>query len=171
MEVLPCSTIRVGQSDCPQQGSSTPFVYDGESNCLEHEKKVQAADDILPNVEGPQLGRQVEVQEAADELHTSEGCQNGASVIDCRQLEGQKSSTGSQDFDDDDINAQNYSEPCVTSDNSHMIVDSRESALPNNSREGESSLSESAWLESDESVALWVKVTFVSFTFNITLFS
>ncbi|XP_068344381.1 histone-lysine N-methyltransferase SUVR5-like isoform X1 [Pyrus communis] len=157
MEVLPCSTIRVGQSDCPQQSSSTPSVYDGESNCLEHEKKVQAADDILPNVEGPQLGRQGEVQEAVDELHTSEGCQNGASVIDCCQLEGQKSSSGSQDFDDDDVNAQNYSEPCVTSDNSHMIVDSRESALPNNSREGESSLSESAWLESDESVALWVK--------------
>ncbi|RXH75223.1 hypothetical protein DVH24_029944 [Malus domestica] len=157
MEVLPCSTIRVGQSDCPQQSSATTSVCDGESNCLEHGKEVQAADDLLPNVEGPRLGRQGEVPEAVDELQTSEGCQNGVSVLDCYQLEGQKTSSGSQDFDDDDINAQNYSEPCVTSDNSHLIVDSNENALPNNSREGESSLSESTWLESDESVALWVK--------------
>ncbi|TQD72798.1 hypothetical protein C1H46_041671 [Malus baccata] len=166
MEVLPCSTIRVGQSDCPQQSSATTSVCDGESNCLEHGKEVQAADDLLPNVEGPRLGRQGEVPEAVDELQISEGCQNGASVLDCYQLEGQKTSSGSQDFDDDDINAQNYSEPCVTSDNSHLIVDSSENALPNNSREGESSLSESTWLESDESVALWVKELVDSILWN-----
>lgn len=162
MEVLPCSSVQcVGQSDCPQHSSATTSVYDGESNCLEHEKQVHVADgrvdDFLPNVEGPQLVRQGQVQEAVDELHTSEGCQNGASCLDS-QAEGQKSSSISHDFDDDDINEQNYcTEPCLTSDNGHLIVDSRENELPNNRREGESYLSESTWLESDESVALWVK--------------
>ncbi|KAL6273851.1 hypothetical protein ACE6H2_024543 [Prunus campanulata] len=162
MEVLPCSSVQcVGQSDCPQHSSATTSVYDGESNCLEHEKQVHVADgrvdDLLPNAEGPQLVRQGQVQEAVDELHTSEGCQNGASCLDI-QVEGQKSSSISHDFDDDDINEQNYcTEPCLTSDNGHLIVDSRESELPNNRREGESYLSESTWLESDESVALWVK--------------
>ncbi|KAH0971318.1 hypothetical protein GBA52_023474 [Prunus armeniaca] len=162
MEVLPCSSVQcVGQSDCPQHSSATTSVYDGDSNCLEHEKQVHVpdgrVDDLLPNVEGPQLVRQGQVQEAVDELHTSEGCQNGASCLDS-QAEGQKSSSISHDFDDDDVNEQNYcTEPCLTSDNGHLIVDSRESELPNNRREGESYLSESTWLESDESVALWVK--------------
>lgn len=170
MEVLPCSSVQcVGQSDCPQS-SVTTSVYDGESNCLEHENQAQVADgrvdDLLPNVEGPQLGRQGEVQEAVDELHNSERCQNGASIFDC-QVEVQKSSSGSLDLEDDDINALNYcTEPGLNSDNGQLIVDSMESELPNNSREGESSRSESTWLDSDESVALWVKVTFPSFTFR-----
>ncbi|CAB4287961.1 unnamed protein product [Prunus armeniaca] len=38
-----------------------------------------------------------------------------------------------------DINEQNYcTEPCLTSGNGHVIVDSRESELPNNIWEGES---------------------------------
>ncbi|PQP92515.1 histone-lysine N-methyltransferase SUVR5 [Prunus yedoensis var. nudiflora] len=109
MEVLPCSSVqRVGQSDCPQHSSATTSVYDGESNCLEHEKQ----------------------KDVKMELHVL--------IVKWRP--------------------KNYcTEPCLTSDNGHLIVDSRESELPNNRREGESYLSESTWLESDESVALWVK--------------
>ncbi|CAB4318333.1 unnamed protein product [Prunus armeniaca] len=79
------------------QLSATTSVYDGESNCPEHEKQEQVADgrvdDLLPNVERPQLVRQGQVQEAVDELHTPEGCQNGASCLDCQAEEGQKLSS------------------------------------------------------------------------------
>ncbi|BFG39446.1 hypothetical protein CerSpe_257200 [Prunus speciosa] len=89
------------------QRSATTSAYDGESNCPEHEKQEQVADgrvdDLLPNVERPQLVRQGQVQEAVDELHTSEGCQNGASCLDCQAEEGQKLSSVSHDFDGDDI--------------------------------------------------------------------
>ncbi|KAH0968984.1 hypothetical protein GBA52_029155 [Prunus armeniaca] len=127
----------------PLELSATTSVYDGESNCPEHEKQEQVADgrvdDLLPNVERPQLVRQGQVQEAVDELHTPEGCQNGASCLDCQAEEGQKLSSVSHNFDGDDINEQNYrTEPCLTSGNGHLIVDSRESELPNNIWEGES---------------------------------
>lgn len=176
MEVLPCSNVQcVGQSDCPQQNSGTTPV-NGESNCLEHEKQVQVIDrtveGLLPNVEGPQLGSQGEVKGAVHELHTSEGCPVGALSLDC-QLESQKSSSGShgsESFDNDDVNAHNYSaEPSLVSDNGGFKLDSSENGLPYNSREGESSHSDSTWLECHESVPLWVKVHVISFTF-ISLF-
>ncbi|GMY11618.1 histone-lysine N-methyltransferase SUVR5 isoform X1 [Fagus crenata] len=161
MEVLPCSGVQyVGESDCSQQNSGTAFIYDGESNCLEHGKQVQMADGIpgnlLLNVEGPQIEKQGEVKGTVDELPTSEGHYSGASYCDS-QLEDQNLSCGSHDFEDDDINVQNYcTDPCITSENSHIIVHTIEGELPNN-REEESSLSEPTWLEGDESVALWVK--------------
>ncbi|XP_050388132.1 histone-lysine N-methyltransferase SUVR5 [Argentina anserina] len=164
MEVLPCSTVQcVGQSDCPQESSGTTPV-NGESNCLEHERQVPVIDrtveGLLPTVEVTQLGSQGEVKGAAHELHMSEGCRAGASNLDC-QVESQKSSSGShgsESFDDDDINAQNYStEPSLISDNGNLKLDGNENGLPYNSREGESSHSDSTWLECHESVPLWVK--------------
>lgn len=141
MEVLPCSGVQyVGEADCSQPSSGMAFTYDGESNSLEHGKQDQLADrldDLLLNVEGPQIEKQAEVQGTVDELPTSEGHCSGASYC------------GSHDFEDD--------EPCMVSENSHIIVDTIEGELPNN-REEESSLSEPTWLEGDESVALWVKV-------------
>ncbi|XP_062154230.1 histone-lysine N-methyltransferase SUVR5 isoform X2 [Alnus glutinosa] len=150
MEVLPCSGVKyVGEADCPQPSSGTAFTYDGESNNLEHGKQDQLADgrldDLLLTVDGPQIEKQGEVQETVDELPTSEGHCSGASYC------------GSHDFEDDDVNTQSYcTEPCMVSENSHIIVDTIEGELPNN-REEESSLSEPTWLEGDESVALWVK--------------
>jgi hypothetical protein len=47
----------------------------------------------------------------------------------------------------------------LTSENSLSAVDTIESESPNNGREGDLSFSEPKWLEGDESVALWVKVT------------
>ncbi|KAH0968985.1 hypothetical protein GBA52_029156 [Prunus armeniaca] len=138
-----CTMDSIGANAPLLQLSATTSVYDGESNCPEHEKQEQVADgrvdDLLPNVERPQLVRQGQVQEAVDELHNPEGCQNGASCLDCQAEEGQKLSNVSHNFDGDDINEQNYrTEPCLTSGNGHLIVDSRESELPNNIWEGES---------------------------------
>lgn len=144
MEVLPCSGVQyVGESDRSQQSSGTVFLYDGEANCLEHGKQVQMGDgklgNLLLNVEGPQIEKPGEVKGTVDELPTSEGHCSGASYCDS-QLEDQNLSCGSHDFEDDDVNAQNYCmDPCMPS------------------REEESSLAEPTWLEGDESVALWVK--------------
>lgn len=170
MEVLPCSSVRyVGESDCVQQNSGTTLIYNGDSNGFEHVEQVQMADgrvgDLLLNVEGPQMERQSEGQRAADELPMSEGHQSGASYSDF-QVESQRFSSDSHDFEEDDVNVQNYcTEPCVASENSHLIVDTIESE-PNNCRYGEPSLSEPKWLQHDESVALWVKVTVFVYSFH-----
>ncbi|KAG2719951.1 hypothetical protein I3760_02G014500 [Carya illinoinensis] len=160
MEVLPCSGVQyVGEADCSQQSSGTGFTYDGESNCLEHGKHVQAADgrqdDLLLNVEGAPISKQGEFQGTFDELPTSEGHCCEGSHCDC-QLDCQNLSCGSHDFEDYDVNGSNYRlEPCTVSENSHIVVDTIEGELPNNREE--SALSEPTWLEGDESVALWVK--------------
>ncbi|KAA8531784.1 hypothetical protein F0562_006499 [Nyssa sinensis] len=162
MEVLSCSGVcYVGESDCPQQGSGTAFMYDGESNCLEHGEQVQGADvkvdDIVLNVEGPQKERQGEAQWKVDDLPTSEGHYSGASYYEF-EGESQKLSCDSHDSEEDNLNAQDQcTEPCLASENSHLIVDTIESGLPSNNREGESSLSEPKWLEQDEPMAVWVK--------------
>ncbi|KAL5557205.1 hypothetical protein UlMin_039441 [Ulmus minor] len=93
-----------------------------------------------------------------DDMQTSEGCCNGASRDS--QVHGQKSCCGlnSYDHDDDGANEQNdCAENSLASENCHLIVDTIENELPNGNREGELSFSEPAWLEGDESIALWVK--------------
>lgn len=162
MEVLPCSGVQyAGDSDCPQQTSGKDFIYDGESNCVEHVKQDELAegrlDDILFNVKGPQIEREGGAQVTVDELPISGHC-NGA-FHDSR-VEGQKLSCGSHGHEDDDPNAQNYcTDTCLDSENCQLIVDNIESELPNR----EPSIIEPTWLEGDESVALWVKVLVVSF--------
>ncbi|CAL5401493.1 unnamed protein product [Camellia sinensis] len=47
-------------------------------------------------------------------------------------------------------------ESCLASETDHLLVDTIESRVLSN-KEGESSLSESKWLEHDESLAVWVK--------------
>ena len=165
MEVLPCSGVEyVADSDCAQPSSGTTFTYDRESNCLEHRKKVQVADgrmdDLLLSVEGNPAGRLDEGQGTRDELPISEEHHSGLSYYDC-QAEGQRLSCESHDYEDDDLNAQNCCTGPLASENSNLIVDTIESELPSNNREGELSLSEPKWLERDESVALWVKVAFL----------
>lgn len=160
MEVLPHSGVQyVGELDA-KQSSGTEFVDNGESNCVQHENQVQMTngkmDDMLSNVEGPVSERRGEGQRTGEELPSS-GHLGGVSYFDC-QLEGQGLSCGSHDFEDDDVNAQNEcTGPCQASENSNLIVDTIESEVPNDNKEGESSFSEPKWLEHDESVALWVK--------------
>ncbi|XP_031270722.1 histone-lysine N-methyltransferase SUVR5 isoform X6 [Pistacia vera] len=161
MEVLPCSGVQyVGESDA-KQSSGTDFVYDREANCFQHENQVQTEDvrvgDLL-NVKGPLLETQGEGRGTGTgaELQISQGHHSGASQFDS-QVEGQRS-CGSHDFEDDDLNAQNdCTGPYQASENSNLIVDTIESELPCDNREGESFLSEPQWLEHDECVALWVK--------------
>ncbi|KAL5752788.1 hypothetical protein ACOSQ2_023295 [Xanthoceras sorbifolium] len=161
MEVLPCSDVQyVGEPD-GQQSSGTDFVCNGESNCFQHKNQVQVTDDrmdeLLLNVEGSVSKRQGEGQGTAEELPTSEGHHSGASCCDS-QVEGQRLSSGSHDFEVDDLNAQYYGiEPAQAFENSNLIVDTIDSELPSENREGESSFTEPKWLEHDESVALWVK--------------
>ncbi|KAJ4715021.1 histone-lysine N-methyltransferase SUVR5-like [Melia azedarach] len=108
------------------------------------------------HVKGPISERQGEGQRMGEELPIS-GHHSGGSYFDCH-MEGQGLSCGSHDFEDDDSNAQNDCiGPCQASENSNLIVDTIESELPSDHREGESSLSDPKWLEHDESVALWVK--------------
>lgn len=162
MEVLPCSGVQyVGESDCPQQSPGTTFIYDGDSNCVEHGQQVQLADDkmdkLLLNAEGSQKEKKGEVEGRVEELPTSEGHCSGALYFDC-EVEDQKQPCNSLYFEDGNLNVQNgCTEPCLASDSSHLIVDTIESELPSNTGEGELSVSEPKWLEQDETVALWVK--------------
>lgn len=171
MEVLPCSDVQyVGESDA-KQSSGADFVFDGESNCIQNENQVQMEDvrmDDLLNEQGPLLETQGEGQGTGtrNEFPISQGHHSGGLQFDS-QVEGQRS-CGSHDFDDDDLNAQNdCTGPYQASENSNLIVDTIESELPCDNREGESSLSEPQWLEHDESVALWVKVIANVYIFNI----
>lgn len=167
MEVLPCSGVQyVGESDCPQQSPGTTFIYDGDSNCVEHGQQVQLADDkmdkLLLNAERSQKEKKGEVEGRVEELPTSEGHCSGALYFDC-EVEDQKQPCNSLYFEDGNLNVQNgCTEPCLASDSSHLIVDTIESELPSNTGEGELSVSEPKWLEQDETVALWVKVLILS---------
>ncbi|CAK9185457.1 unnamed protein product [Ilex paraguariensis] len=162
MEVLPCSGKNyVGESDCPQQRSETGYMYAGKSNCLGHEEQVQMADikvdDLMIDVEGPQGERQGGGQLTVDEFPTSESHYNG-DPYDVSQMDGQKSSSDFHDSEDDTFDAQdNSTGPGVAPDNSPIIVDTIESGLQSNMREGESFISELKWLEQDEPMAVWVK--------------
>ncbi|CAL5408278.1 unnamed protein product [Camellia sinensis] len=65
-------------------------------------------------------------------------------------------------------------ESCLASETDHLLVDTIESRVLSN-KEGESSLSESKWLEHDESLVVWVKQVFpavigiVQYTSNVSL--
>lgn len=79
-------------------------------------------------------------------------------------MEGPKLSSCSPDFEVNQVN-----EPL---ENSHIIEDTIENELPNNSRDGDSSHPDPRWLEGDESVALWVKVVItIFFYFSMLWFS
>ncbi|CAK7339486.1 unnamed protein product [Dovyalis caffra] len=158
MDVLPCNGVQyVGESDCARQSSGTDFTYNGESSGFKRVEQVEMNDgrvnELLLNVEESRIERQSEGQLTVDEFPNSEG---GASYSDCH-VESQRLSCDSQDFEEDDINVQNYCiEPCAAFENSNLIVDTIESE-PNDCKYGEPSLPEPQWLEHDESVALWVK--------------
>lgn len=111
MEVLPCADVQyVGESDA-QQSSGTGFVCNGESNCFQAKNEVHMADgmmdELLLNGQGPLSERQGEGQGMAEELPTSEGNHSGALCCDS-QAEGHRLSSGSHDFEDDDLNAQYF---------------------------------------------------------------
>lgn len=159
--MLPCSGVQyVGETDCSQQSSGTSFVYDGESNCIERGEQLQMADgrldELVVHVEEPQREKQ---GEGHGRLPTSEGHCSRASCIGI-QFKNQNSSSLPY-FGYDDLTARNHlterDESSLASENSHLVVDTFESELPSNVREGESSHSEPKWLERDETVALWVK--------------
>lgn len=174
MEVLSCSGVQyVGESDCPQQSSGTTFIFDGESNCVEHEQ-VQLADDkmdkLVLNAEGSQKENQGDGEGRVDELPTEGHC-GGALYFDC-EVEDQKQPCNSPCHEDENLNVQNgCTEPCLASDSSHLIVDTIESEALSNIGEEEFSVSEPKWLEQDETVALWVKVLMLlSLTINFLFF-
>jgi hypothetical protein len=149
MEVLPCSGVQyAGESDCPQRNSETTFVYQEEFNCPENSEHAKLVDgqpcDSLHNMQGIEIDKQGEGTHNVGDLLINSNC----------QVDDQKDYVGFHDFDEDMIN-----ERYLTSENSLSVVDTIESESPNNGREGDLSFSEPKWLEGDESVALWVKVT------------
>ncbi|XP_028058530.1 histone-lysine N-methyltransferase SUVR5-like isoform X2 [Camellia sinensis] len=69
----------------------------------------------------------------------------------------QNFSCDAHDSEDGNLNGQDFcTESCLASETDHLLVDTIESRVLSN-KEGESSLSESKWLEHDESLAVWVK--------------
>lgn len=159
MEILPCSGVQyAGESDCPQRGSGTAFVYQEEPNCPENVEQAKLVDGqlngSLHNMQELEIERRDDGTQNVADLLTNSNCQcNGASCCNC-QGEDQKGYGGFHDFDEDMIN-----ERYLTSENSLSVVDTIDSESPNNGREGDLSFSEPKWLEGDASVALWVKVT------------
>lgn len=157
MEVLPCSGVQyAGESDRPQQGSETVFAYQEESDCPSNGERAKLADDQMNESlhKMQDMERQGEEAQTVCDVLTNSDCQcNGASCSDC-QAQDQKEYCGFNDFEEGMIN-----ERCLTTENSLSVVDTIESESPNNGMEGDFSLSEPKWLEGDESVALWVKVS------------
>jgi len=109
MEVLPCSGVQyAGESDCPQRGSGTAFVYQEEPNCPENVEQAKLADSqlngSLHNMEGVEIERRDDRIQNVSDLLTNSNCQcNGASCGNC-QGEDQKDYGGFHDFDEDMIN-------------------------------------------------------------------
>ena len=169
MDVLPCNGVQhVGESDCARQRSGTDFTYDGESSNFKRVEQVEMNDgrvnDLLLHVEESCIERQSEGQLTVDKLPIS----TDRASYSVFQVESQRLSCDSQDFEEDGINVQDYyTEPCAASENSNLLVDTIESE-PNDCKHGEPSLSEPQWIEHDECVALWVKVT-LFFLFSYAL--
>ncbi|GMP31630.1 hypothetical protein CsSME_00005769 [Camellia sinensis var. sinensis] len=69
----------------------------------------------------------------------------------------QNFSCDAHDSEDGNLNGQDFcTETCLASETDHLLVDTIESRVLS-SKEGESSRSESKWLQHDESLAVWVK--------------
>ncbi|KAL4314282.1 histone-lysine N-methyltransferase SUVR5 isoform X1 [Arachis ipaensis] len=156
MEVLPCSGVQcTGESDRPQQNPGTAFLYQGEPNYPENGQQVKFGDsqlnELSHKMEGSQIEKQGEEKWTVCHLSTNSDVQCSRDSGCGFQGEDQKEDSALDDLDDDLIN-----EPCLTSENSLLVVDTIESESPNN-REGDLSFSEPKWLEGDEPVALWVK--------------
>ncbi|RYQ80435.1 hypothetical protein Ahy_Scaffold1g106850 isoform B [Arachis hypogaea] len=156
MEVLPCSGVQcTGESDRPQQSPGTAFLYQGEPNYPENGQQVKFGDgqlnELSHKMEGSQIEKQGEEKWTVCHLSTNSDVQCSRDSGCGFQGEDQKEDSALDDLDDDLIN-----EPCLTSENSLLVVDTIESESPNN-REGDLSFSEPKWLEGDEPVALWVK--------------
>lgn len=161
MEWLSRTKQYAGKTDCSQQISETNAVHDGESVHLESEKRVQTSDSrvdtVFFTVDGKGNDVQVDGEEAVHNTRDLDDQLGGASHSDC-SMDDPKASSGSLDFEESNINEQTYcTESLLASENSQIIVDTIESELPSNNRDGESSVSEPKWLEGDESLALWVK--------------
>lgn len=167
MEVLPSSGVPyVGDSDCAPKNSGTSFCDDEKTSCFHHDRESEESDGkmskLLNNLKGRLVKKEEGVQGTVDNCHSSENI--GESSYDDSQLDGQKLSSGFHEFDEDDVNMGNLCRgPFLASENTHSIVDTIESESPRNNREGESFFPEPNWVESDESVALWVKVPFQVF--------
>jgi hypothetical protein len=122
MDVIPCNGVQyVGESDCALQSSGTDFTYDGDSSNFKRVEQVEMNDgrvnDLLQHVEESRIERQSEGQWTVDKLSISKG---GASYSDF-QVESQRLSCDSQDFEEDGINVQDYcTEPCTASENSNL---------------------------------------------------
>ncbi|XP_042493601.1 histone-lysine N-methyltransferase SUVR5-like isoform X2 [Macadamia integrifolia] len=104
-------------------------------------------DASVPKTEGPSgdLGR-------IGSLQAPEGVYCGVS-----DFEGQ-GPINFHDFQHGNMNEQKESsEPCTTSENSHLIVYKTECVLQNGNLEGESHLPGAEWPDQDGTVALWVK--------------
>ncbi|XP_043713692.1 histone-lysine N-methyltransferase SUVR5-like isoform X2 [Telopea speciosissima] len=144
------------------------------SNMLENPAAIKTGQgQLFPMVENPaQQGKQVKVSNSTcmvdasvpktedlngdlgriGSLHTLEGVYSGVS-----DFEGQ-GPINFHDFQHVNMNEQKESsEPCTTSENSHLIVDKTEGALQNRNLEGESHLPVAEWPDQLGTVALWVK--------------
>lgn len=172
MEVVPLSDVQHVEEDSDSAKiSATASFYDGQSNnCIDRQQQQQqqqapmangGLNDLSVNVEAAQINSKCDFQGApADYLPASGHCSSDS--YSNYQMDAQKASSGSPDSEFDDANTDNYStESCLASENSRIVVDTIDDELPTSSKAEELSVSgpEPMWLEGDESVALWVKVS------------
>ncbi|KAI3452104.1 hypothetical protein Pfo_008769 [Paulownia fortunei] len=160
MEVLQCSGARrVGESDCPEQGSEAAFKHDGKSDCLQDAEQVRTdlkVDGLTLNVGESHEVREDGGQFIFEGFPASGGGSNGDTYYEF-DVDGQNLSCYSHDSEDDNLDKRdNLAGPGLTLENSHLVLDTIESGLRNNNQEG-SSHSEIKGLEQDEPQAVWVK--------------
>lgn len=167
MEVVPLSDVQhVDEEQQHHSDSATKIslFYDGQSsnNCIDLQPPMPNVElNHLPlNLGDPQINTQCDFQPPPQFLPASTHCSSDS--YSNYLMDAQKPSCASPDSEFDDANTDNYStESCLASENSRIVVDTIEDDLPTNSKPEELSVSgpQPMWLEGDESVALWVKVS------------
>ncbi|KAH6774682.1 hypothetical protein C2S51_013086 [Perilla frutescens var. frutescens] len=160
MEVLPCSGARhVGESDCPEPESEAAFKNDGKSGCVQGADYVRTDlkfDDLTLSVGESHDLREDGGQFVVEGFPALEGGSNEDTYFEY-DLDGQTLSCYSHDSEDDNFEkTDHFAEPCLTIENSHLILNTIEGGLSSNYQEGSPHF-EIKDLEQDEPQAVWVK--------------
>lgn len=147
------------------------FVQDADSNCVKHAKETSleekkadhfltslkvATDTMQCDSEEP-CGEDLTVEESSNESFQRGLCSND-----------QKLPGNVFDQDDDNLEQVQYKEACLDFQNSYVDVNTIDSEPVSENKE-ELSVSTSKWPEQDDSLALWVKVCFVSQVLHVKL--
>lgn len=170
MEVLTHSILLYAEKSrhC-QEKPVMESVEETKSDCDKHTKQGpldEKSDCSLAILKGAIHTMQCEVQNVDGEAFVVEESANGSCCSS--DLNGPKLTRAFLDHGDDSLEEQvQYKDACLDFQNSHVDVNTIDSEPLSENKEEELSISASKWPEQGESLALWVKVWFLLYVFNV----